>query len=108
MESFALEITIIIIIMAGYWALVTFPKQRAFKKHVKYVQTLDVGDEIITYGGLIGTITELDEEFGVAKLRIADNLEVRVITAALQQPYDPDEIARNIKLAQDEQAKLTE
>lgn len=101
MERFALEITIVIILLAGYWSLVTFPKQRAYKKHVKYVQTLDVGDEIITFGGLIGTITEIDEEVGVAKLKIAENLEVKILTAALQQPYDPEEIARNIQMAQE-------
>ena len=100
-RNFALEITIVIIFIAGYWSLVTFPKQRAYKKHVKYVQTLDVGDEIITFGGLIGTITEIDEEVGVAKLRIAENLEVKILTAALQQPYDPEEIARNIQMAQE-------
>ncbi len=102
MERFALEITIVIILLAGYWSLVTFPKQRAYKKHVQYVQTLDVGDEIITFGGLIGTITEIDEEVGVAKLKIAENLEVKILTAALQQPYDPEEIARNIQMAQEE------
>ena len=100
MEKFALEITIIIILLAGYWSLVTFPKQRAYKKHIQYVQTLDVGDEIITFGGLVGTITEIDEEIGLAKLKLAENLEVKILVAALQQPYDPEEIARNIQMAQ--------
>ncbi len=93
-------LAIILIIITAYWALFTFPKQRDYKKHIQYLQTLDVGDEVITYGGLIGTITELDVEVGVARLRLADNLEVRILAAALQRPYDPDELARNIRIAQ--------
>ncbi|NDJ87246.1 MAG: preprotein translocase subunit YajC [Chloroflexi bacterium] len=61
---------------------------------------MQVGDEVITYGGLIGTITELDDEIGVGKIRLAENLEVRILMAALQRPYDPEELARNIRLAQ--------
>jgi preprotein translocase subunit YajC len=94
-------LTIILLFIGGYYALVVMPKQRAFKKHQKYVVTLQEGDEVITYGGLIGTITELDAEVGVAKIRIADGLEVRIITAALVQQYDPEEIAHNAKIGLD-------
>lgn len=99
MTDFAFGATILLIIIVGYWSLVVFPKQRAFKKHIRYVETMQVGDEVITYGGLIGTITKLDEEIGIATIQIAEGLEVRILAAALQQPYDPEEIARNVELA---------
>ena len=92
--------TIIILIITAYWSLAVFPKQRDYKKHIKYLKTLEVGDEVITFGGLIGTITELDVEDGVGRLRLADNLEVRILTAALQKRYDPEELARSIRMAQ--------
>jgi preprotein translocase subunit YajC len=92
--------TIIIIILAGYWSLVVFPKQRDYKKHVEYVKTLEVGDEVITYGGLIGEIVALEDDYGTARLRIADGVEVRIITAALRQHFDADEVARNIRMAE--------
>ena len=99
MTEFAFSATILLIIIIGYWSLVVFPKQRAYKKHVRYVETMQVGDEVITYGGLIGTITKLDEEIGVASIQIAEGIEVRILAAALQQPYDPEEIARSVQLA---------
>jgi len=92
--------TIVILIITAYWALSVFPKQRDYKKHIKYLQTLEVGDEVITFGGLIGTITELDVEDGVGRLRLADNLEVRILTAALQKRYDPEELRSSIRMAQ--------
>jgi preprotein translocase subunit YajC len=99
MTAFAFSATILLIIIVGYWSLAVFPKQRAYKKHVRYVETLQVGDDVITYGGLIGTVTKLDEEIGIATIRIADGIEVRILAAALQQPYDPEEIAKSIQLA---------
>lgn len=103
MTEFAFLTTMLIIILVGYWSLVVFPKQRDYKKHIAYVETLKVGDEVITYGGLIGKITELNDDLGTAKLEIAPGLEVRLISAALQQPFDPEEIARNIQMAKESQ-----
>lgn len=101
MTEFAFFSTILIIILAGYWSLFVFPKQRDYKKHLDYVESLKVGDEVVTYGGIIGTITELDEEIGVARIRIAEGIEVKILAAALTQPYDPAEIARNIQMAKE-------
>jgi preprotein translocase subunit YajC len=78
-----------LLFIAGYYSLVYFPKQRAFKKHQEYVTTLREGEEVITHSGIIGVITELDKEVGVAKVRIAEGLEVRMVAAALIQRYEP-------------------
>lgn len=95
--EFIFFLTIALLVMAAYYALVVMPRQYAFKKHQKYVTSLEVGNEVITSGGLIGTITELDAEVGVAKIRLAEGLEVRIITAAIIQAYDPVEIEHNAK-----------
>lgn len=94
------SLTIILIIIAAYWSLAVFPKQREYKKHIKYLNTIDVGDEIITFGGMIGRVIEIDDEIGVARLEIADGIQIRVLTAALNRPYDPEELAQNLRMAQ--------
>ena len=101
MKDLAFLTTLLIIILVGYWSLVVFPKQRDYKKHVQYVETLKVGDEVITFGGLIGKITQLDDDLGTARIELAPGLEVRIISAALQQHFDPEEIARNIQMARE-------
>lgn len=103
--EFIFSATIILIIIAGYWALTVFPKQREYKKHVAYVKTLEVGDEVITYGGLIGTIIAFDDAYGTARLKLAEGVEIRILTAALRQHFNPDEIARNIRMAQGDSIK---
>lgn len=96
--EFIFSATIILIFIVGYWSLAVFPKQRDFKKHQQYIQTLDVGDEVVSYGGIIGTIIELDDEIGTAILRVADGVEVKILTAALRQKFDPAELARSIRM----------
>ncbi|MBZ0314833.1 MAG: preprotein translocase subunit YajC [Anaerolineae bacterium] len=97
--EFIFSATIILIFIVGYWSLVVFPKQRDFKKHQQYVQTLQVGDEVVSYGGIIGTVVELNDDIGTAVLRIAEGVEVKILTAALHQKFDPDELAHNIRMA---------
>lgn len=96
--EFVLVFAILALVLGGYWTMFIFPKQRAFQHKQKVVRSLHVGDEIITYGGLIGKIIDIDVEQGIARVEIADGVTIRLITAALQQVYDPKEIAYNAKM----------
>lgn len=88
--------------MGVYWTMVLFPRQRDFQRRQQMARSLSEGDEVITGGGMIGRVKRIDSEHGVAYVEIADGLEVRVLTAALVDRYDPDEVARNVKLAKGE------
>jgi preprotein translocase subunit YajC len=89
---------VLVLIVAAYWSLVIMPKQQEFKKHQKFVRQMKLGDQVVTYGGLVGTITELDPDSGLARVRLAENVEVQLITAALTQPFNPGELARNAQI----------
>lgn len=95
MSEFVLVFAILALVLGGYWALVIFPKQRAFQHKQKIVRSLHVGDEIVTYGGIVGKIIDIDAEKGIAQVEIAEGVEVKLLTAALQQVYDPAEFAYN-------------
>ena len=91
-------LVILLLVIAAYWSLVVLPKQQEFKKHQRYVRKLAVGDEVVTYGGIIATIVALEPDEGEAVVRIADGIEVRMITAAISQPYNPVELAQNARI----------
>ena len=91
---------IILLVVVAYWSFLVFPKQREYKKHIKYLNTIDVGDKVITYGGMIGVVTAFDDEIGVAKLRIADGLEIDILSAAINRMYDENELRQNLRMAQ--------
>lgn len=98
MSEFALVFAVLALVLGGYWALVIFPKQRAFRHKQKVVRSLHVGDEIVTFGGIIGKIVEIDADKGIAQVEIANDVNIRLLTAALQQVYDPGEYAYNANI----------
>lgn len=98
MSEFVLVFAILALVLGGYWALVVFPKQRAFQHKQKIVRSLHVGDEIVTYGGIVGKIIDIDVDKGISHVEIADGVRIKLLTAALQQVYDPDELAYNAGL----------
>jgi len=104
MQEFVAFSVVLLLLMGGYWSMVVFPKQRAFKKHNQYVHALGPGDEVITFGGIIGTITTMDAEAGVAYVKIAENVEVKVLTA-LTRPYQPDDVALQSQIGVDPAAE---
>ncbi len=99
MSEFALLAVVLVLALGAYWSLVIFPRQREFQKQQKSVRALQSGDEMITYGGIIGKVKEIDADSGIAYVEIAEGVTVRVLTAALTQPYNPEAIAESAQRA---------
>ncbi len=98
MPEFVLVFVILALVLGGYWTMFIFPKQRAFKHKQKIVRSMHVGDEVVTYGGIVGKIISIDVEQGISQVEIADGVTIKLLTAALQQVYDPQEIAYNASI----------
>lgn len=78
--------------LGAWWSMVLFPRQRDFQKRQRFVRSLAAGDEVITAGGLVGRITDL--QGGVAWVELAEGTRVRIIASSLLAPFDPEELAR--------------
>ncbi len=100
MEQSILFAVVIILGLGAYWSLVIFPRQRDFQKRQRYVQTLREGDEMITFGGIVGRVVHIDTELGITHLEIAPGVIIRVISMSLMQPFDPAQLAENVQKAQ--------
>ena len=84
--------------MGAYWAMVLFPRQREFQSRQRMARELSAGDEVVTFGGVIGHVQRIDAEQGIAWIEIAPDLQIRVVTAAIVQRYDAEAIARNAQI----------
>jgi preprotein translocase subunit YajC len=104
MEQSILFALVLFLALGAYWSLVIFPRQREFEKRQKYVQTLTPGDQMITYGGIIGTIVEVNADDGVATVEIAPGVVVRMLIQSLVQPYDREKIAESARKAQERES----
>ena len=95
MQEIAIVAVVLLLGMGAYWSMVIFPKQREFQKRQRFVRELAEGDEVITAGGIIGRIMDLDAEQGVAYVAISEGVVVRMVAASLLAPFDPEELAQN-------------
>ena len=98
MEEFALVAVLLALGLTAYWSMVIFPRQRSFQKRQRYVRSLSAGDEVVTYGGIVGRVIDIQADQGIAYVEIADGVVIRLITAALMEAYDPDEFARHAQM----------
>jgi preprotein translocase subunit YajC len=71
----------IILMIAIVYFLMIRPQQRRQKEQREMVNSLDEGDEVITTGGLLGTITKVSENY--VSMKMASGAEVYVQKAAI-------------------------
>jgi preprotein translocase subunit YajC len=69
-------IIILIIVLAAAWALLVMPRRRQQRAHTAMQDSLGLGDEIITAGGLHGHVRELADD--VLQIEIAPGTLVRL------------------------------
>ncbi len=66
----------LVLMFVIFYFLLIRPQQKKTKDHRAMVADLSKGDEVVTVGGLLGKITDLDENF--IMLEVADGLQLRV------------------------------
>lgn len=71
----------LVILVAAFFVLVVRPQRRQMAVHRALVSSLEPGDEIITSGGILGTITALDDE--TIDLEVAPSVVIRVARGAI-------------------------
>lgn len=68
------------LLLGGFFVLIYFmmirPQSKRRKEHQALMAGLSKGDEVVSVGGITGTITKVEDDF--VKVRIADRVEVRL------------------------------
>jgi preprotein translocase subunit YajC len=84
---------IIIVAFAFLWFVLIRPQKKRQVEAARMLNSVSVGDEVLTAGGIYGEVTELQDE--ALMVRIAPDLEVRVarkaIGAVIPREETPDE-----------------
>ena len=79
------------VIALAFFLLIVLPQRRRTTAHRALLAALEVGDEVVTIGGILGTVVELDDER--IELEIADGVVITVARNAIAQITAPDEPA---------------
>ena len=85
-------IPLILIFIIFYFFLIR-PQQKRVKDHKSMVETLKRGDEVITSGGIIGTVERVMEDDRIEVL-IGDNVKVQVIRSTITSLIKKEEIKK--------------
>ena len=77
-----------IYILMGLVVLSVFmflPQWRARRQRQKQMAQMQVGDEIMTVGGIIGKLTYFNAEENRARVEIAPDVEITLVTASISR-----------------------
>lgn len=80
MEEFLMKYGTIIwllVLVAFFYLFLIRPQQKQQKQRVEMMNSLKKGDKILNHGGLIGTITEVQEDRFI--VRLGDKVEVTIV-----------------------------
>lgn len=72
-----------ILIFVIFYFLLIRPQQKRAKEHRNMVAALEKGNEVVTNGGVLGKITEVDDSF--VTVQIAPEVSVKVQRPAISQ-----------------------
>ena len=80
-----------LVILGLMWVLLILPQQRRMKQHQAVIASLQAGDEVVTAGGVYGTIISVDDD--TLAVEVAPGIVLRVLRSAVSQriaPYGDD------------------
>lgn len=89
MNESTLGIVYIVGLFALLWFLMIRPQQQRQKKHQEMIRNLGVNDNIVTAGGIYGTIVKVKEDSFI--IRVADNVRIEILKHGVSQKRAADD-----------------
>lgn len=80
------SLLILILPLAAIVYLMVIPQRKQRQKQQAFLAQLEVGDEVVTAGGIYGTINHLED--GVAHLQVDTETVIRVALSSLSRSVD--------------------
>lgn len=83
-----MELLPFVLLLALMWFMLIRPQQARLRKQRELVASIQVGDEVLTAGGIIGTVRVLTED--ELRLEVGPGVEMRLVRAAVTRRLGPD------------------
>ncbi len=75
------SLVMLVVFVAVFYFLLIRPQSKRAKEHRNLIAGLAKGDEVMTSGGILGKIVELNDQF--VTVAIANNVEIKVQKSAI-------------------------
>ena len=80
-SSLLVQFVPLVLVVGIFYFIILLPMKRKQKKVQEFLDSLKVGDRIVTTGGMYGQVTRLGEQS--VQLQIADKIRVEVAKASI-------------------------
>jgi preprotein translocase subunit YajC len=80
-----------LLMIVGFYFLLIRPQRNRQRNQQALLSSLEVGDEVMTTGGIFGTIVEIDDEEGVVTVEIAPGTQVKMMRQGISQRFVEDQ-----------------
>jgi preprotein translocase subunit YajC len=82
-----------VILIGAFYFLMIRPQKKQRVRQQALLNSLEVGDDVMTAGGIFGTIVDIDEDEDVVTVEIAPGTRIRMIRAGVSRKIvdQPDE-----------------
>lgn len=84
------SIIYIVALFAILYFLMIRPQQKRQKQHSAMINSLKVGDHVVTVGGLLGSIIKIKDTSII--VRVADKVHIEILKNAISQVTDGEEL----------------
>src|SRR4026208_1647559 len=82
----------LLLIGVVFYFLLIRPQNQRRRAQLEMQSDVEVGDEIVPTAGTDGTITDIDDDYGIVTVEVAPNTDIRMARAAIaQRLVDDDE-----------------
>jgi preprotein translocase subunit YajC len=86
------SLIILVAMFALLWVLLIRPQRKRQQEQQSMLSSVDVGDEVLTVGGLYGIVREIDEDDDLI-VEIAEGIQVRIARRAVGGVVKPEDEA---------------
>ncbi len=104
MESPAGNLIFLVLLVAVFYFMLIRPQKRRMDQHRRLIESLGDGDEIVTAGGMFGTITRLGTDD--VQVEIAPGTNIRVLKSAVARKITDDEDDEELEEEEEVEAEL--
>lgn len=84
-----------VLMIVGFYFLLIRPQRAKQRAQQALLSALEVGDEVMTSGGIFGTLIEIDEDGGTVTVEIAPGTRVRMLRQGISQRFVEDQYSED-------------
>jgi preprotein translocase subunit YajC len=78
----------LVLMMVIFYFMLIRPQKRRAQQHRTLIENLGVGDEVVTIGGLHGTVARLDDDD--VELEVSPGTRLRFVKSAIARRVSPE------------------